>query len=253
MVFEQLFLVGLAVIAGYFVFTGGRQLTTVFHILRNDPLPIRELHGHRGPVEIEGQATEGEGGTVTAPFTGSSCLAYTYEVEERNGKSWRTLDEGMGGTDFVVDDGTGRVRVDPTGAEVHLESHSVGVPAGSELPDRLAAYVDSTAAVDPPDKSVDLLLTEVTVGKQQRFTERRLDGGETVYVYGEASRGPATDWGSSLVDALIGTGDRTPVFVISDTDERGTAWRIARGSVLELGFGLVLFVAVVGTLFDGSF
>lgn len=88
----------------------------------------------------------------------------------------------MGGVDFVVDDGTGRVRVDPTGATIHLESHSVTVPADTELPDRLAAYVESTDAVDSQDRTVNLLVTEVTVGDRQRFTERRLDVGEDVYV-----------------------------------------------------------------------
>lgn len=253
MVFEQLFLLGFVAIGGYFLFSGGRKLSTVFHILRNDPLAVSELHGHRGPVEIEGRATESDAGTVTAPFTGSSCLAYTYQVDEKDGNSWKTLDEGMGGTDFIVDDGSGRVRVDPTGADVRLTSHSVTVPAGSELPDRLAAYVESTEAVDPPNRSVDLLLTDVTVGNRQRFTERRLDRGDEAYVYGEATQGPPTEWGSSLVDAQIGDGERTPVFVISDTDERGTAWRISRGALFELGFGLILVGSIGASMFNAHF
>jgi len=253
MALEQLFLLGFVALGGYYVFTGGRELAAVFHILRNDPLAVSELHGHRGPVEIEGRAVEGDGGTVTAPFTGSDCLAYSYQVQQKDGKSWNTLDEGMDGTDFVVDDGSGRVRVDPTGADVRLESHSVTVPAGAELPDRLAAYVESTAAVDPPNRSVDLRVAELTVGNRQRFIERRLDRDEAAYVYGEATQGPSTEWGSSLVDAQIGDGERTPVFVISDTDERGTAWRITRGAMLELGFGLILLVSIGAALFNAHF
>ena len=251
MVLPQLVAVAALAAAGYLLLVGGRELRTVYHILRSDPLPIRELHGYRGPVEIEGRAVEGEDGTVTAPFTGSRCLAYTYEVEELRsqgkGESWETLDTGMNGVDFVVDDGTGRVRVDPTGADIHLESKSVTVPAGTELPERLARYVDATDSVDRQDRTMNLLVTELNVGNRQRFTERRLSVGEDVYVYGQASEGAATEWGSSLVDALVGDGEATPVFVISDTDERGTAWRIARGGLWRVGVGLVV-VAVVAAL-----
>jgi len=35
------------------------------------------------------------------------------------------------------------------------------------------------------------------------------------------------------------------VFVISDTDERGTAWRIARGGLWRAGLGLLLLVVVL--------
>ncbi|MDS0259454.1 E3 ubiquitin ligase family protein [Haloarcula sp. S1CR25-12] len=254
MVVAQLLTLAALAVGGYFCYTGGRRLTTVYHILRSDPLPVRELHGHRGPVEIEGRAVEGDDGTVAAPFTGSRCLAYTYEAEElrSSGKteSWETLDTGMGGVDFVVDDGTGRVKVDPAGADIHLESHSVTVPPHTELPERIARYVAATDGVDPQDGVVDLKVTQFKVGNKQRFTERRLDVGETVYVYGQARRGPSVEWGSDLVDALVGDGDGTPVFVISDTDERGTAWRIARGGLWRAGLGL--FVAAVGTVVGAS-
>ncbi|MBX0287376.1 GIDE domain-containing protein [Haloarcula salinisoli] len=250
MVLPQLVALGALAVGGYFCYTGGRRLQTVFHILRNDPLPVRDLHGHRGPVEIEGRAVEGDAGTVEAPFTGSRCLAYTYEVEElrQSGKtqSWKTLDTGMGGVDFVVDDGTGRVVVNPDGADIHLESHSVTIPPNTELPERIAQYVAENENVDPQDRVIDLKITQFEVGNNQRFTERRLDVGETVYVYGQATRGPSAEWGSNLVDALVGDGAGTPVFVISDTDERGTAWRIARGGLWRAGLGLALVAAAVG-------
>jgi len=251
MVVPQLVLLGVATVGGYFLLTGGRELYTVAHILRNDPVPIRTVDGHTGPVEIEGTAVvDEESGTVTAPLTGSDCLAYTYEVQElrSSGKhsDWETLDEGMGGVDFLVDDDTARVRVDPERADVRFESHSVTVPPGTELPDSLARYVAASDAVDEQDRTLDLVVTELSVGNKQRFVERRLDPGERVYVYGHARRGPAAEWGSDLVDAVVGAGDGTPVFVISDTDERGTAWRIARGGLCKTGLGVgALGLAVV--------
>ena len=256
MVLPQLVALGALAVGGYFCYTGGRRLSTVYHILRSDPLPVRKLHGHRGPVEIEGRAVEGDAGTVEAPFTGSRCLAYTYEVEElrSSGKtqSWETLDTGMGGVDFVVDDDTGRVRVDPTGADFHFEDHTVTVDPGEELPDRLADFVARSPEVEPQNRTVDLHITELNTGNRQRFIERRLDVGEDVYVYGQVRQGPSGAWGSDLVDALVGRGDETPVFVISDTDERGTAWRIAKtgllkfvGGVMALGIVTVIGLAIL--------
>jgi hypothetical protein len=252
MVLPQLFVLGFAAVGLYLLWSGLRQLVPVYHVLRDDPIPVRSLSGHTGPVELLGTAVAGDEGTVTAPFTGSECLAYTYEVEERrsSGKTthWETLDSGQGGVDFVLDDGTDRVRVDPTGADVHFEAHSVTVPPGTELPDRLARYVASTDSVDAQDRTVNLLVTELSVGNRQRFTERRLDVGERVYVYGMAHRGPAPEWGSNLVDAVVGAGDGAPTFVISDTSERRTAWRIARGALWRLVVGAVFTLVLLGFL-----
>jgi hypothetical protein len=245
-------LVALAVLggAGYLLYTGGRELRAVSHVLANDPVPVRDLHGRAGPVEIEGTAAAGaDGGTVTAPFSGTECLAYAYEVEElrSSGKhsSWHTLDEGRDAVGFVLEDDTGRVRVDPTGADLRLEPHAARVSPGDELPDHLARYLASSEAVERQDATVNLLVTELNVGNEQRFTERRLDVGEPVYVYGEARSGPAAEWGSDLVDAVVEDGPAAPVFVVSDTDERGTAWRFARVGLVRVGLGLALLLAVL--------
>lgn len=244
--------VGLAALAvgGYLLYAGGRSLYPVYHILRNGPRPIRNLHGHTGPVEIDGVARPADdAGTVTAPFSGTDCLAFIYEVEElrSSGKHshWETLDQGMGGVDFLVEDETGAVRVNPDGADIRLSEHTVRISPGDELPERLAQYVASAEAVDPQDGTIDLVVTELNVGNEQRFTERRLDIDESVYVYGLAGRGPNPEWGSNLVDAVVRDGPGTPVFVISDTDERTTAWRFARDGLVRLGLGLLLVVVGV--------
>jgi hypothetical protein len=252
MVLPLLFALVFAGVGLYLLGSGVGQLRPVYHILRNDPRPIRSLDGYTGPVEILGTAVAGDDGTVTAPFTGSECLAYTYEVQElrSSGKNsqWKTLDAGQDGVDFVVDDGTDRVRVDPTGADVHFGEHTVTVPPGTDLPDRLARYVAATEGVEAQDRTVNLLVTELSVGNEQRFVERRLDVGERAYVYGEAHQGPAPAWGSNLVDAVVGAGESTPVFVISDTSERGTAWRIAREGLARAAFGLVFTVVPLSFL-----
>lgn len=255
MVFAELALLGGLLIGGILLVTEGPRFRAAYHILRNAPGPVRELDGSRGPVQVEGRAVAGAEGTVTAPLTGTECLAYSYDVEQfgpvGDHGAWKTLTTGMGGVDFVVEDDTGRVAVDPSGAEFHFEDHRETVSPGEDMPEHLAEFVAASPDVDPQDLTVNLLVTEFTMGQRQRFTERRLDVGEQVYVYGQATTGEAVEWGSDLVDSVVADSDALPAFVISDSDQRGTAWNIARPALWKVLIGLntLGIVVVVGGLF----
>jgi hypothetical protein len=251
MVFAELALVGGVLIGGILWFTEGPRFQAVSHILRNAPGPVRDLDGYRGPSQIEGRAVAGTAGTVTAPLTDSECLLYSYEVERLGtvDGGWKTLTGGMGGVDFAVEDDTGRVAVNPTGAEFHFEDHRETVSPGDEMPEHLATFVAASPDVDPQTRTLDLRVTEITFGNRHRFTERRLDVGEQVYVSGEATTESGDEWGSGLVDSRITDSDALPAFVISDTDHWGTAWRIARPALWKVLIGLNtlgIVVVVVG-------
>lgn len=238
------------VVLGY----GASKLRPVYHVLTNDPIPVRELVYHDGPAEIRGTAaTTDEEGTVHAPFSAVDCLACEYEVQElrSSGQSshWKTLDEGRAAVPFLAEDDTGGVRVDPTGAELHVEEQTVTVPGGEEPPERIARYIRRSDAVDPQhDETVNLVVTELNVGNDQRFVERRLDVGESVHVYGDVDRAPAGEWGAGVVDAVLTRGGDRGILVISDTSERGTAWRMGKGALLWTAGGLALALPGVGFL-----
>lgn len=219
------------------------ELRTVYHILRNDPVAIRELPTRSGPVEIEGTATVADDhDPVESIFSRTPCLAYEYEVEEykSSGKhsSWQTVDEGNEFVPFVVEDATGEVRVRPENGEFRFEEHTVRVGGGEEPPERIQQYIAGTEAVDSQNKSLDLLVAELDVGNDQKFTERRLDPGEDVYVYGTVGRGGGSAWGSRLVDATVEDGPEVPSFVVSDTWEQETARRISRSAFGKGAIGL---------------
>jgi hypothetical protein len=192
-------------------------------------MPIRDLNNHRGLVEVTGRAGMNDDGTVTAPFTGSSCLAYMCEIESksRESKVWSTFYTDAEGR-FVVDDGTGRVRVDASGAEFRFEqSYSKTVAPGDDLPDRLREFIESTDAVVKQDTTIDLGITERALGKYRRFTERRIETGDHSYVYGRSTPDSSFEWGNDLVSALVGDSNEAPMFVISDVGRLRTAFRIA--------------------------
>lgn len=234
----------------FILYLGGRDLRVVYHILTNEPVSVREVASRTGPVEIEGTATDDDGQTVTAPFTDTACLAYEFEAQEyrSSGKtsSWHTLDEGGDAVSFLVEDDTGTVLVDPTGADLRFEEHTLEVPGGTEPPEWIARYISATDEIDPQNKTANLIVAEFDYGRDQRFVERRLGVGESVYVYGQVRRVPSGQWRRGLVDGIISGGEGTPVFVISDTSERETAWRIGKGALFRAGFGLVWLVFAVG-------
>lgn len=239
-----LFTLGLAILGVALLGYGGRGLAPVYRMWHGDPVAVRDLEHREGPVEVQGTAV-GDGRAVVAPFSGRECLACRYAVDEYRsaGKHshWETLTEGAGGVPFLVDDGTGTVPVDPAGADLRLEAHTTRVDAGDEPPERIAEYVQQTDPVDPNDQTWDLGVLELHVGNDQRFLERRLDPGEDVYVYGSVARpAEAPAWGSDRVDAEIGGGNP---FVVSDTSERKTAWRIARRPLaVAVAGAAILFV-----------
>ncbi|MFW6382617.1 MAG: GIDE domain-containing protein [Haloferacaceae archaeon] len=236
---------GLLVVGFAALFRAKSALRPVYRILRNEPTPVRELVYHSGPAEIEGTAAGDEKG-VTAPFTGKTCLAYEYEVQElrSSGKSnyWETLDEGGAAAPFLVEDETGTVQVDGPAAELHLEAHTLRLDPGEEPPPRIAEYLRESEDVDPQDRTIDLVVTELNVGNDQKFIERRLDVGESVHVYGHVERAPAGEWGSGVVDALLTAGEETPL-VVSDTSERGAAWRLLKSRLRWPMLALVSLIA----------
>ena len=244
----------LTVVGGVFLIYGGTKLRPVYHILTNDPISIRDLVSHTGPAEIEGRARPAEDGrTVRAPFSGTECLLCEYEAQEfrSTGQSsyWETLDEGRLSVPFLVEDASGSVRVDTDGAELHVDEEFTEVAAGERPPDHIAQYISETDEVNPQhDRTVNLVVTEMNVGTNQRFVERRVAVGDPVYVYGDVERGSAGEWGSGVVDAVLTRGQDAGMLVLSDTSERGTAWRIARGPLLSAALGLVVFVPGVAAL-----
>jgi hypothetical protein len=81
---------------------------------------------HQGYVELEGIGRALDDTPLAAPISRLPCLWYRYRVEEevthqehgRQHRHWRTVDAGESDATFLLEDDTGRVVVDPAGAEV---------------------------------------------------------------------------------------------------------------------------------------
>ncbi|CCQ34460.1 conserved hypothetical protein [Halorhabdus tiamatea SARL4B] len=243
---------GLLGIAGLtLIALGARELWFAWQIYRGEPLAVYELPNELGPVEVQGVAEPDEG-TVQSPISGSSSLICEWEVQERRTTSagkgtntyWKTLDEGLLGGPFRLADDTASCRVEPAGSVRHLEEQTVTVPGGTSLPDRLADFVAGNANITAQDETVDLGVTELRLGNDQRFIERRLDPGEDCFVYGRAQYDTGAGQHGGEVNVVI-DGDGIRRFLIADGRERGVAWDVGKLGVVPVAIGLGLLALAV--------
>lgn len=81
----------------------------------------------QGTVELNGMACrdesgEAEGEPLLAPLSRTPCLWYSYTVERaertRGGQRWQMVERGNSRRPFLLDDTTGRCRVEPARADV---------------------------------------------------------------------------------------------------------------------------------------
>ncbi len=116
----------IGICAGLYIFFNGFRLLKRRHLILNTPLSkIRSAP--LGLVELSGLAAGPY--TVTAPITNRSCYYFRTVVWEwkQSGKNkqWVKVAADCMHVPFFVDDNTGKVMVDPCGAELdlHLDFH----------------------------------------------------------------------------------------------------------------------------------
>lgn len=229
-------LIGLALLG-----LGVREAWRALRYRTRRPVPISELTdraGGRRRVTVTGVARRGED-TIEAPLTGRECLAYSWRVA--NLRTMRRLDgrietwgergpSGREAVPFVVEDETGRVRVEPEGADLRLAEEWVRDPV--DVPDDRA---DGSSLRDVVEGALGVETHE------RRYYESRLDEGETVTVRGRVASGD-----DPLVARRVGVSLAGGVLV-ADATPGGAAGRALRSAAMSAGAGL--FVLVVVALF----
>lgn len=171
-----------------------------FRILRHtrimeDTPTSRIRSAAQGYTELEGVAKLLEGEPIISPLTGNRCAWYSVKVEERSSGSsgfsrinfslgggwesllWNSNDNGWSAIRnttsdaiFELRDETGSCIVDPEGADVR--------PATS-----LTWYGNSSHPTRVP-RSSDSKWRQLFNNAQYRYTEKRVHGGDPIYVIG---------------------------------------------------------------------
>jgi len=215
-------------------------------------------------MEVEGKAIKADKHeTVTGLFTGTNCLAYEYSTQGPAGSGpsdaprsddgkFEVLDEGKEYTTFVVEDDTGRVLVDPSEARfAFLPEYYYNAPL-SDTPKPVEIYMEQHPEAQPPELMIHPVISHI-VNKHNRFVERRLDIGDTVYIKSSTREPAGWDTDDSL---LVSDGTDNVDFVIYDRSKRRTAWRYGvfgsgkaiAGVIMAIGLLVLMYENVLHIL-----
>jgi hypothetical protein len=193
LIFLVTLVIGLALI--YFGFRKWQQMRLI------EDTPTSKIQSApAGRTEIIGTATAADE-PLQAPFTDSDCLVATYKIEEWEEEheeeeefedhdgpgaagQWRTIDSGTLVTPFVLDDGTGTMRVEPDpdatyaiGSEYQTQ---IRVQETEAVPERIASFLrEHTKAQIPAGGRGSTLFSE-----KRRYTQEIIPPGEELYVLG---------------------------------------------------------------------
>ncbi len=185
-----------------------------------------------GRVALQGKAVPWAS-DLLAPLSGVPCCWYRFKVEEerRSGRSqsWHTIASGDSAAwGFYLEDETGRVLVQPEGAEFVVKADlSVTRPdLDGPLGARLAVLgVDTT--------------TLLGLRRTLRVTEWRLVQGDPVYVLGVAQERPglSAERRASLADRITALKHDPQAMARLDTDGDGQVsveeWEVARRALVS--------------------
>lgn len=106
----------------------------------SDRWPIAELPEHT-PCRVIGEVAP-TARAVIAPLSGRSCVYYRVRVSEliarpgigaRHLRDWRPLIDEQRGVGFVLDDGSGRIAIDPADAAIELTTATRRDTTGADL------------------------------------------------------------------------------------------------------------------------
>jgi hypothetical protein len=255
---------------GALIFAWGFKVYRELRILEDTPLiPVRSVS--MGLSRLKGKAT-GED-RLTSPMTNQPCYYYRVQVQEweriGNNAGWNTYKSKTEARRFYLDDGSGRVLVDPQGANLDVEytfhaeigprtkntryvNPSLGAPglAEAELraliainPKLRTAYLQSNDGplVRPPDLTPEMV-ARLNPRESFRLTEHCLLADRECTVLGTCVENPSPK--DEQDRNLITKGSTEKTFLITTKAELQEEKKLRRSAMLRVLLGAGIMVAV---------
>jgi len=180
--------------AGVYLFYRGFRLLQRKRLILNTPASkIRSAS--MGLVEINGLAVGPY--TMLAPITGISCyhfhtVAWQWQQEGRNSKWVKVADESLH-VPFFLDDNTGRVLVDPQGAEmdIHRDYH-----------DEFSTSLFSSSLGIPPNIGSFLARYGVSTDRKIKIDEYCIKPKNALFILGTLAQNPGLSVSATPVRSL---------------------------------------------------
>lgn len=181
---KAILILAIVSVAGIWLFFDGFRKWRRKRLIENIPTSkIRSMA--MGLVELQGKATQWLY-TLKGPLSGRDCVFYKFLVEryERRGKnsSWvKVADGGSNDNLFHLDDGTGKVLINPRRAEINLDQPDFFFESGlfgGDIPSNLVNFLEQNS-----------IRYQTWFGKQRmRFREWDICPNDQVYVLGSVAR-----------------------------------------------------------------
>lgn len=213
-----LVLLGFAVV----LFLGARSAQARLKLVR-DTETSRISALKPGLREVKGRL-EGKG--LVSPLAKKECLLFDLHVEEyrKSGKSghWRTVIRDLKCDELWLDDGTGKLRLEPAGAELLLEV---------DQRQKSGTFNDATPEVEAMLREYGKSSTGFVFNKSMRYAETVLEHGDAVYALGPVFKSG---------DTCVMRKDGKEVFLVSDWPEEKVEKHFKSTSIGQLVFCAIL-------------
>ena len=171
--------IAVAVLTAGSAFCSWRTWRHVSHIRLIEDTPTAKIRSApQGYVELEGLGKLMDGPPIIAKLSGLPCVWFRYKIEEYvatgkgNEHRWETIDKGESTETFWLQDETGRVVIDPEGADV-TPRHKDSWRSSSSL-----------GGISRRSANVTNFLSSHTGHGNYRLTEERINPGESLYALG---------------------------------------------------------------------
>lgn len=237
---ELLFFCVLGFAAGIGLFFYGFRLLQRRRLILDTPLSkIRSTS--MGMVEISGLAVGPY--TLTAPITGRPCYYYRTKVWEwiQNGKNkqWVMVAGECAHVPFFVDDNTGRVLVDPRGAELDLHC---------DFKEQFNSSFFSSADVVPSSLSTFLMRHGVGTSSKIKVEEHCIKPKNSLFILGTLAENPGIEVGpDAITEAVVDSPGSVPLLSF-----QSIAFAGGGGVTNELGTRLLAAHITAGSNMAGA-
>jgi hypothetical protein len=176
----------IAIVGGLYFFFQGFRLLARKRVLLNTPTSkIRSAA--LGLIEVNGQATGPH--TMPAPITGKPCFLYrTVAWQLRAGKKqeWEKVADETLHLPFFVDDSTGKLLIEPLGADLDLHRDFREEYDASFF---VSSFLTNGASI-PPRVSVFLARHGITPGRRLRIEEHAINPNDDLFIAGTLAENP---------------------------------------------------------------
>ena len=240
----------IAVPVGAYYFISGFHKWSCYNTISNTPTSKVEAIA-AGFIEVYGEVLP-KGEYLKGPFFGEDCVFYSYTIEEyrSHGKhsSWDVIRRGQSDAPFFVQDETGKIEIDPGGAEFEVvDRRQVAVQPGESTP-KIREFL---AEINLADNVSLVDLGPIHLGANlRRYTEYVLEKGQKIFATGTAV--PKEGVGSEKQEEMlvIKKGDFNRFFYISDREEKGVLGGMRNNAILYLaGGGLAALIGLAYIFF----